>query len=161
MGCFSLGLGTLQLLLPDAVNKLCGLPAGGVRRTTQRMIGVRELLAAGGLLTHSNRPFWMKARVVGDVTDLTLLAKSLGSSNRRPQTTLAMAAVVGVTAVDVIGACRRPHSRRKGALEAIQAQAGHWSIESTRVYLHLADDWLADEYRRAAELIDATAGIVK
>ena len=47
------------------------------------------------------------------------------------------------------------------ALEAIQAQAGHRSIESTRVYLHLADDWLADEYRRVAELIDATAGILK
>ena len=47
------------------------------------------------------------------------------------------------------------------ALEAIQAQAGHRSIESTRIYLHLADDWLADEYRRAAELIDATAGVLK
>jgi integrase/recombinase XerD len=43
------------------------------------------------------------------------------------------------------------------ALEAIQAQAGHRSIESTRVYLHLANDWLADEYRRAAEAIDAQA----
>ena len=29
------------------------------------------------------------------------------------------------------------------ALEAVQAQAGHASIESTRVYLHLANDWLA------------------
>lgn len=43
------------------------------------------------------------------------------------------------------------------ALEAIQAQAGHRSIESTRVYLHLANDWLADEYRRAIEAIDAQA----
>jgi integrase/recombinase XerD len=41
------------------------------------------------------------------------------------------------------------------ALEAVQAQAGHRSIESTRVYLHLASDWLAEQYRRAAELIDA------
>ena len=41
------------------------------------------------------------------------------------------------------------------ALEAIQAQAGHRSIESTRVYLHLANDWLAGEYRRATEAIDA------
>ena len=41
------------------------------------------------------------------------------------------------------------------ALEAIQAQAGHRSIESTRIYLHLANDWLAGEYRRAAEAIDA------
>ncbi len=43
------------------------------------------------------------------------------------------------------------------ALEAIQAQAGHRSIESTRIYLHLADDWLAGEYRRASEAIDAQA----
>jgi integrase/recombinase XerD len=40
------------------------------------------------------------------------------------------------------------------ALEALQAQAGHRSIESTRIYLHLTDDWLAGEYHRAAELID-------
>ncbi len=43
------------------------------------------------------------------------------------------------------------------ALEAIQAQAGHRSIESTRIYLHLANDWLAGEYRRASEVIDAQA----
>jgi site-specific recombinase XerD len=41
------------------------------------------------------------------------------------------------------------------ALEAVQAQAGHRSLESTRVYLHLTNDWLADQYRRAAALIDA------
>jgi site-specific recombinase XerD len=43
------------------------------------------------------------------------------------------------------------------ALEAIQAQAGHASIESTRIYLHLANDWLEKEYLRAAEAIDAQA----
>jgi integrase/recombinase XerD len=43
------------------------------------------------------------------------------------------------------------------ALEALQAQAGHHSIESTRVYLHLSNDWLAGEYRRAAEAIEAQA----
>jgi integrase/recombinase XerD len=41
------------------------------------------------------------------------------------------------------------------ALEAVQAQAGHRSIESTRIYLHLASDWLAGEYLRAVEAIDA------
>jgi integrase/recombinase XerD len=41
------------------------------------------------------------------------------------------------------------------ALEAVQAQAGHASIESTRIYLHLADGWLASQYRKAAEAIDA------
>lgn len=43
------------------------------------------------------------------------------------------------------------------ALEAVQAQAGHRSIETTRIYLHLTDDWLAGEYRRASEAIDAQA----
>jgi integrase/recombinase XerD len=41
------------------------------------------------------------------------------------------------------------------ALEAVHAQAGHASIESTRIYLHLADGWLAAQYRKAAEVIDA------
>jgi hypothetical protein len=47
----------------------------------------------------------------------------------------------------------------------LEAQAGHACIESTRIYLHLADDWLASQYRRAAEVIDAqvyagtTAGV--
>jgi len=41
------------------------------------------------------------------------------------------------------------------ALEAVQAQAGHASIESTRIYLHLGDNWLAAQYRKAAEAIDA------
>ena len=40
------------------------------------------------------------------------------------------------------------------ALEAVQAQAGHRSLESTRLYLHLANDWLAAEYVRAAAIID-------
>jgi site-specific recombinase XerD len=42
------------------------------------------------------------------------------------------------------------------ALEAVQAQAGHRSIESTRVYLHLTNDWLVREYRQAADLIEAS-----
>jgi len=46
------------------------------------------------------------------------------------------------------------------ALEAVQAQAGHLSIESTRVYLHLANDWLAGEYRRPAELTGADEAAV-
>jgi integrase/recombinase XerD len=38
---------------------------------------------------------------------------------------------------------------------AVQAQAGHASIEATPIYLHLADDWLASQYQKAAEVIDA------
>ena len=41
------------------------------------------------------------------------------------------------------------------SLEALQEQAGHASIDSTRIYLHLANDWLVGEYMRAAEAIEA------
>lgn len=40
------------------------------------------------------------------------------------------------------------------ALEAIQAQAGHASIETTRIYLHLSNDWLHGEYSKAMDVID-------
>jgi len=40
------------------------------------------------------------------------------------------------------------------ALEAVQAQAGHRSIESTRIYLHLADRWLAGEYFQAVDALE-------
>ncbi|MDE3076459.1 MAG: tyrosine-type recombinase/integrase [Chloroflexota bacterium] len=43
------------------------------------------------------------------------------------------------------------------ALEAVQAQAGHRSIESTRIYVHLANDWLASEYRQAMEALEVQA----
>jgi site-specific recombinase XerD len=50
--------------------------------------------------------------------------------------------------------------REKGmSLEGVQAQAGHRSIVSTRLYLHLGPDWLAEEYQRAAEMIDAQAAV--
>lgn len=44
-------------------------------------------------------------------------------------------------------------------IEAVQAQAGHQSIASTRIYLHLGADWLADEYRRACEAVEAQAAV--
>jgi site-specific recombinase XerD len=40
-------------------------------------------------------------------------------------------------------------------LEALQALAGHRSIETTRLYVHLANGWLAEEYERATAIIDA------
>jgi site-specific recombinase XerD len=40
-------------------------------------------------------------------------------------------------------------------LEALQAQAGHQSIETTRLYIHLANEWLATEYHQAIAAIDA------
>jgi integrase/recombinase XerD len=37
----------------------------------------------------------------------------------------------------------------------LQAQPGHATIETTRVYLHLTNEWLASEYLKAQKRIDA------
>ena len=42
------------------------------------------------------------------------------------------------------------------SLEAVQAQAGHRNIESTRIYLHLADTWLATQYHQAVTALDGS-----
>ena len=46
------------------------------------------------------------------------------------------------------------------SIEALQAQAGHASIETTRVYLHLTNEWLAGEYLKASKRIDADQLVV-
>jgi len=117
MGWFSGVLGAPQILWPDVVNRLCGLPPGGARRTTQRLIGVRELAAAAGLLTRSNRRAWMRARVVGDVMDIALLTKAFGSSMRRSRTTVAMVSVVGVTVIDLLAARRRGTTDERNVMQ--------------------------------------------
>ncbi|RZL71552.1 MAG: integrase [Rhodococcus sp. (in: high G+C Gram-positive bacteria)] len=40
------------------------------------------------------------------------------------------------------------------SLEAVQAQAGHRNIESTRIYLHLSDTWLSGQYHQAITALD-------
>ena len=42
------------------------------------------------------------------------------------------------------------------ALEAVQAQAGHRSIETTRLCVHLANEWLAEEYHGTSWAIDSS-----
>jgi integrase/recombinase XerD len=44
------------------------------------------------------------------------------------------------------------------ALEAVQLQAGHRSIESTRIYLHLANSWLVQEYTQAVDALEGDLG---
>ena len=40
-------------------------------------------------------------------------------------------------------------------LEALQHQAGHRNIETTRIYTHLSDEWLTGQYVTAMAAIDA------
>lgn len=109
LGWFSLLLGVLQLARPDAVSRLIGVrPTSGNRRLL-RAVGVRELVAAFGLLGRPGKPSaFLWARVAGDAMDLALLGNALAADSDRSRAGAATVAVAGVAAVDVLAATRRP-----------------------------------------------------
>jgi len=64
---------------------------------------VREVASGIGLLSQPRTPGWMWSRVAGDVMDLALLGSALNASaTNRNRTVAATAAVLGVTALDVL-----------------------------------------------------------
>ena len=103
LGWFSVGLGLAEVAAPGALAHLIGVRSRPQTRTLLRAYGLRELAAGVGILTQSRQETWIWARVAGDALDLATLAWALGSSHTsRWKAGAATAAVVGVTALDVM-----------------------------------------------------------
>ena len=103
LGWFSIGLGLAQIAAPRSVARLIGVKDDGKNTALMRTIGMRELASGIGLLNQPRAPQWMWSRVAGDVMDLALLGSALNASdNNRSRTVAATAAVLGVTALDVL-----------------------------------------------------------
>ena len=74
-----------------------------------RAYGAREIVAGVGILAQDDPTPWMWGRVGGDVLDLGTLAMGLGRSNpQRGNVAIAVGAVAGVTALDVLCARTLP-----------------------------------------------------
>jgi uncharacterized membrane protein len=66
LGLFSLGLGTTQLVAPDAVNRLVGVEDSERSRAVQRWFGGAREVATGAGIESRRRPgLWLWARVAG------------------------------------------------------------------------------------------------
>src|SRR4051812_7417726 len=120
LGWFSLALGLTEIATPDMLSKAIGIPPKPSTSWLMRAMGVRELLAGAGVLMQPRRsvPLWM--RVAGDAVDLALLA--VASRARRgngARIAGAIAAVAGVTALDVIAARRAQQASEKVRQPAI------------------------------------------
>jgi hypothetical protein len=109
LGLFSLGLGAVQLVAPATFNRVLGVgkkrttTAGRLPRLVTRMIGIRELIAAMGLLTRRRPAAFSWSRVTGDAMDLALLARaSTRPDARRPRLAAAMAGVAALSLVDLV-----------------------------------------------------------
>lgn len=109
LGWFSLGLGLAELLAPRGLARLAGVPE---RSGLIRLMGLREAATGVALLAQpAAGPVW--ARVGGDAVDLALLGASFLRRNGDggARTAAALAAVAGITAVDV--ACAASLERRQ------------------------------------------------
>jgi uncharacterized membrane protein len=101
LGWFSIGLGLAQIGAPRTVARLIGVNDDDETKNTMFAIGVREITSGIGILSRPRPAGWVWSRVGGDLMDLALLGKAMGSErNDRGRVAAATAAVLGVTVVD-------------------------------------------------------------
>lgn len=100
LGWFSIGLGLAQLLAPTRVARAIGVEDNP---KLMRAVGARELTAGLGILSQRRPANWLWSRVAGDAMDLSMLANAARSpAARRDRIAIAMAAVAGVTVLDLL-----------------------------------------------------------
>lgn len=103
LGWFSIGLGVAEVIAPGGLARLIGIDDDARTRAILRGYGLRELAAGAGILATERPAGWLWSRVAGDMLDLSSLGKAMASSdNDRIRLSVAVAAVAGVTALDVL-----------------------------------------------------------
>lgn len=135
LGWFSIGLGLTEVTCGGAIARWLGMPRWA---TIIRAYGVRELLQGVGILGARDLTPWISARVVGDALDIATVLPGLeGHNPRKDNVLIALVALAGVTAVDVICArslseaprtpsetVRRDYRRRTGFRGRAEAMRG-------------------------------------
>jgi hypothetical protein len=114
LGWLSIGLGVMGALAPRTVCRALGIPG---QEGTIVAFGAREVATGVSILTASRRAPLLWGRVGGDALDLAGLAASLHRRNpRKGNVFLALAAVAGVTALDVF--CARSLDAEENQVES-------------------------------------------
>jgi uncharacterized membrane protein len=115
LGWFSIGLGVAELFAPNAVARLIGLQEDE-HETLLRTYGMREIAAGVGILTRPKPTYWMWNRVIGDAIDLLSLQNaSRTEGNDKARLRMAMLAVAGVTALDIVCSARLTSEKNPAA----------------------------------------------
>jgi hypothetical protein len=111
LGWLSLALGAAELLAPRQLARLVGVDRRNATTGLLRAYGAREIASGIAILSQPNNPRWLWSRVGGDAIDLATLGSAAGDENAdHGRLSLAAAAVMGVTALDVLCARRLSHS---------------------------------------------------
>lgn len=125
LGGFSLVLGIPPVAMPGRLARFVGVVDDGRSRAWTRVVGVRELVAAAGILGRRRPVAWLWARVAGDVMDLTLLGIAFAAKDARRNRIMAVAgAVAGVLGLDALAAvATRRASKRAAEDRAVRVKA--------------------------------------
>lgn len=100
LGWFSIALGMAELVAPRALTRMLGMEG---HETMVQGYGAREIATGIAILSSEQPAPWLWGRVGGDVLDIGTLAAGLHEDNpKRGNVGLALAAVAGVTALDVL-----------------------------------------------------------
>lgn len=103
LGWFSIGLGMTELLAPDLIAKISGVPNS--RPGLIRLYGLREIAAGIAIFSQKEPAAGVWSRVAGDALDLASLGMAFTSPDaKRGRVALATANVLAVTALDLIAA---------------------------------------------------------
>lgn len=123
LGWFSLGLGLTELLAPGHITRALGMEG---KEGVVRAFGAREI--GHGLLTLSpDKQVGLWSRVAGDGLDIATLMGGLRDDNpKRDNVVIALAMVLGVTVLDLIGAQSTTvrHSRNRGERRLYRDRTG-------------------------------------
>ena len=109
LGWFSIGLGLAEVLAPRTLARRIGMPDAS--EATLRAFGMREIGNGVALLSQPDRAAWLWTRTGGDALDISYLLSAFNSDQSDGRRVgAAIAAVLGVTALDVIGAMQLSRS---------------------------------------------------
>ena len=112
LGWFSIALGVAELAAPHSVARFIGVTPTEKTVNTLRAYGARELGAGLAILAQPDRSAWLWSRVAGDAVDLATLGAAMNSpTTDKGRAMFATAAVLGVTALDII--CARQLSENE------------------------------------------------
>ena len=154
LGWFSIGLGLTELIAAKRITRALGMEG---KEALVRAYGVRELgHAIVSLSPDKHLGLW--SRVAGDGLDIATLMTAMRHDNpKRDNVGIALAAVLGVTLLDIIGAqgVTARHSRPRGRPRSYRNRTGFpQGVQSAR---GAAKDFQVPPDMRAAPALAAVS----
>lgn len=112
LGVMSLMLGAMEIAGARQITGMLGIR--GQERLV-RLCGAREILQGAAILTSRDPTLWVWVRVAGDVLDVGTLAMEhyAGNRSRTRNVMLALGAVLGISALDVMNARKLSRENRE------------------------------------------------